>query len=148
MGRGRRTKQALVTSGAKSFIRFLEENDLKHEMAKSDLKEIYESRFRPSSNELSVCFSRVLSTIKVRLNLCQVVRGRVIFGDGETAALRMLDSDESTSEEEGRDDMEANLRCTTCKIDFQTDALLKNHLASGSHRQQSVLRTIRQSVEK
>ncbi|PFX17671.1 putative helicase MOV-10 [Stylophora pistillata] len=148
MQRRRRRRQAPVKSIAKSFIQFLEENDLKHEMAKSDLKEKYELQFRPSCNGSSVCFSRVLSTLKNRLNLCQVIRGRVVFGDGEAAALRILDSDESTSEEEERDDMERNLRCTTCKMDFHTDALLRKHLESGSHHQQSVLRTIRQSVEK
>lgn len=139
-----------IKSVAKTFIEFLEENDLKHEMPRTDLKSVFESKYRLKYCTPGVSFSSVLNTLKYHLRQCQEIHGRVIFGSGEAAALRMLsieDLEESSSDEE-EENYSRNPRCKICRRRFQDIAALENHLETVSHRQQSVLKKIRESVEK
>lgn len=139
-----------VKSVATTFIEFLGENGLKHEMPRSDLKSIFESRYRLKYSTPGVSFSSVLNALKYHLRQCQEIHGLVIFGSGEAAALRMLSLDvpeESSSDEEG-EMYRRNPRCKICKRSFQDIAALANHLETVSHRQQNVLKNIRESVEK
>lgn len=122
-------------------------------MLESELRSIYQSQFRLQYST-SVPFVRVLNALKFHLNLCQQLQDRVIFGGGEAAALQMLsidDPDESSSDEE---DLFASLvrslkpRCKICKRNFRDTAAYQSHLNTVTHRQQSILKKIRQSVEK
>ena len=139
-------------SVAQTFIQFLEKKKLKQDMLESELRSIYESQFRLQYSA-SVPFSRVLNALKYHLNLCQQLQDRVIFGGGEAAALKMLsieDADESSSEE---DEFSSLLnfgrpRCKICKRNFRGTAAYESHLNTVTHRQQSILKKIRQSVEK
>lgn len=144
-----------VKSIAQSFVHFLEKNNLKQDMLESELKSIYELKYRALYSAPGVSFSKVLNTLKYHLNLCQQLQDRVVFGGGEAAALRMLsidDPDESSSEEEG-DEFSSMMRnpaprCKICKRIFKDDTAYRNHLETVSHRQQSILKKIRESVER
>lgn len=139
---------------ARAFIKFLEEKKLKQDMLESQLKNIYDSQF-PLHYSTGVKFARVLNALKYHLNLCQQLQDRVIFGGGEAAALKMLsldDPDESSSEEEDEFSRLVRLatqtRCKICKRSFRGHAAYQSHLNTVSHRQQGILKKIRQSVEK
>ncbi|XP_078384845.1 putative helicase MOV-10 [Oculina patagonica] len=134
---------------AKTFIQFLEKNHLKQDvMPESELRDIYQSQFCPQYST-SVEFARVLNALKFHLNLCQQITDRVIFGGGEAAALQMFcidDTDESSSEE---DELSSLMpRCKICKRNFRSTFAYEFHLNTVGHRQQSILKKIRQSVEK
>ena len=137
---------------ARAFIKFLEEKKLKQDMLESQLKSIYDSQFL-LQHSTAVKFARVLNALKYHLNLCQQLQDRVIFGGGEAAALKMLsidDPDESSSDEDEFSKLVSLLRphCKICKRSFRGHAAYQSHLNTVSHRQQGILKTIRQSVEK
>lgn len=142
-------------SVAQAFIQFLEKKKLKQDMLVSELRSIYESQFRLQYSA-SVPFPRVLNALKYHLNLCQQLQDRVIFGGGEAAALKMLsieDPDESSSEEDEVPILASIMRslrprCKICKRNFRGTAAYESHLNTVTHRQQSILKKIRQSVEK
>jgi len=138
---------------AQTFIQFLEKNNLKNDMAESELRNIYQSQFCLQHRTPTAPFPRVLNALRYHLNLCQQLGDRVIFGGGEAAALQMLsidDPDESCSEEDEFSKL-MNLvtpRCKICKRTFRNRATYESHLATVTHRQQSILKSIRQSVER
>ena len=138
---------------AQTFIQFLEKNNLKNDMPESDLRNIYQSQFCLQHRTPTAPFPRVLNALRYHLNLCQQLEGRVIFGSGEAAALQMLSIDdpgESSSEEDELSKLMplARPRCKICKRTFTNSAAYENHLDTVTHRQQSILKRIRQSVEK
>ena len=122
-------------------------------MAESELRNIYQSQFCLQHRTPTAPFPRVLNALKYHLNLCQQLGDRVIFGGGEAAALQMLsidDRDESSSEEDELSKL-MNLvthRCKICKRTFRNSATYEIHLTTVTHRQQSILKRIRQSVER
>ena len=133
-----------VKGVAQTFIQFLEEKNLKQDMLESELRSIYQSQFRLEYS-ISVSFSRVFNALKYHLNKCQKIQDRVIFGGGEAAALKMLsidDSEESSSEEDEKPG------CKICKRTFTGDDVYDSHLNTVSHRQQSIFKKIRKSVER
>ena len=122
-------------------------------MPESDLRNIYQSQFCLQHSTPTAPFPRVLNALRYHLNLCQQIEGRVVFGSGEAAALQMLsidDPDESNSEEDEMSKLMDLLtpRCKICKRTFRNSATYESHLDTVSHRQQSILKSIRQSVEK
>lgn len=138
---------------AQTFIQFLEKNNLKNDMPESDLRNIYQSQFCLQHRTPTAPFPRVLNALKYHLNLCQQLGDRVIFGGGEAAALQMLsidDPDESSSEEDEFSKLIhlVRPRCKICKRTFRNNATYESHLDTVTHRQQSILKSIRQSVEK
>ena len=140
-------------SVAQTFIQFLEKNNLKNDMPESDLRNIYRSRFCLEHSTPTAPFPRVLNALRYHLNLCQQIEGRVVFGSGEAAALQMLsidDPDEASSEEDEVSKPMAlrTHRCKICKRTFRNSATYQSHLDTVTHRQQSILKSIRQSVEK
>lgn len=122
-------------------------------MPESDLRNIYQSQFCLQHPTPTAPFPKVLNALRYHLNLCQQLEGRVIFGSGEAAALQMLSIDdpgESSSEE---DEFSKRMhlvrpRCKICKRTFPNSVAYENHLDTVGHRQQSILKRIRQSVEK
>lgn len=138
---------------AQTFIQFLEKNNLKNDMPESDLRNIYQSQFCLQHPTPTAPFPRVLNALRYHLNLCQQLEGRVIFGSGEAAALQMLSIDDpgESGSEEDEFSMIMHLlrpRCKICKRTFPNSAAYASHLNTVTHRQQSILKRIRQSVEK
>ena len=122
-------------------------------MPESDLRNIYQSQFCLQHPTPTAPFPRVLNALRYHLNLCQQIEGRVVFGSGEAAALQMLstdDPDESNSEEDEVSKLMDLMthRCKICKRTFRNSATYESHLNTVTHRQQSILKSIRQSVEK
>ena len=122
-------------------------------MPESDLRNIYQSQFCLQHPTPTAPFPRVLNALRYHLNLCQQIEGRVVFGSGEAAALQMLSidvPDESNSEEDEVPKLMDLLtpRCKICKRTFRNSATYESHLNTVTHRQQSILKSIRQSVEK
>ena len=151
--RARSTSLNDEKSVAQTFIHFLEKNNLKNDMPESDLRNMYQSQFCLQHPTPTVAFPRVLNALRFHLNLCQQIEGRVIFGSGEAAALQMLsigNPDESNSEEDELSKLMdlVTHRCKICKRTFRNSATYASHLDTVSHRQQSILKSIRQSVEK
>lgn len=140
-------------SVAQTFIQFLEKNNLKNDMLESDLRNIYQSQFCLQHSTPTAPFPRVLNALRYHLNLCQQIGGRVVFGSGEAAALQMLsndDPDDSSSEEDEVSKLMhlVTNRCKICKRTFRDSATYQSHLDTVTHRQQNILKRIRQSVER
>lgn len=140
-------------SVAQTFIQFLEKNNLKNDMLESDLRNIYQSQFCLQHSTPTAPFPRVLNALRYHLNLCQQIGGRVVFGSGEAAALQILsndDPDDSSSEEDEVSKLMhlVTNRCKICKRTFRDSATYQSHLDTVTHRQQSILKRIRQSVER
>jgi len=140
-------------SVAKTFIEFLENESLKCDMAASELEKIYLSKFCLLFSTPDISFSRILNALTYHLNLCQRLQDRVIFGGGQTAALKLLsiedtEADPGSFEEEPAKIGRRQHRCKICSRNFRSIAALENHLKTVSHRQQDILQTIRESVER
>lgn len=130
---------------AKGFEAYLEENQLKETMTRSKLRDIYIGDFSTEHETNGVHFGDALNAMSFHLNLCQQIRGKVIFGGGEEAALAMLDSDDDD------DDWEKevhNFPCNTCRKPMPSRHALEKHHSSINHRQQMIFKTIRETLER
>ena len=156
-GTGRTIDQEKII--AQTFNKFLEDENLKKDMSVNELKQIYQVEFRTLYETLGMSFSKLLNTLTYRLNLCQQLQDRVIFGGGESAALQLLADDPGESEDEEDDNNEVDdffslmrlgrsFHCKVCKRDLGNDTAYRTHLAGVKHRQQHILKKIRKSLEK
>ena len=138
---------------AQTFVKFLEDGNRKENMFVHELRQIYQE-FRSLYDTLGMSFSKLLNTLTYRLNMCQQLQDRVIFGGGDAAALQLLNDDPSDeSEGEDEDDFFSLLRrgayhCKVCKRDLGSAVTYKSHMAGVKHRQQYILRKIRKSLQK
>lgn len=141
-------------SVAKTFVEFLEKESLKGDMLVSELGQIYLSKFCLLCSTPGIPFSRIVNALTYHLNLCQRLQDRVIFGGGDSAALQLLSTedhdaaDPSAVEEDSAVISRRTPRCKICKRDFRSVTAYENHLQTVSHRQQDILKTIRESVER
>ncbi len=137
---------------AQTFVKFLEDENRKEDMFVHELKQIYQEEYRSLYETLGMSFSKLLNTLTYRLNLCQRLQDRVIFGGGDAAALQLLANDPDESEED-EGDFFSYMRhgayyCKVCKRDLGSPAAYRSHLAGVKHRQQHILRKIRKSLQK
>ena len=134
-----------------TFVKFLEDENLKEDMFVHELREIYQVEFRSLYDTLGMSFSKLLNTLTYHLNLCQQIQDRVIFGGGDAAALQLLADDSGESEEDEYDFFSYRhgaYYCKVCKRDLGSEVAYRNHRAGVKHRQQHILRKIRRSLEK
>ena len=141
---------------ANTFVEFLEKESLKHDMLVSHMEKIYLSKFCVLYTTPVIPFKRILKALTYHLNLCQRLQDSVIFGSGKTAALKLL-SIEDTGPDVGfvEAESEPNINisrktpcCDVCKRNFRSIAAYENHVKTVSHRQQNLLKMIRESVER
>ena len=140
---------------ANTFVEFLEKESLKYDMLASHLEEIYLSKFCVLYSTPVIPFQRILRALSYHLNMCQRLQDRIIFGSGETAALKLLSIEDADPDsgfvEESEPDINISRKtpcCDVCKRNFKTIAAYENHVKTVSHRQQNLLKTIRESVER
>ena len=144
---------------ANTFVEFLEKESLKCDMLVSLLEKIYLSKFCVLYSTPVIPFKRILNALTYHLNLCQRLQGSVVFGSGKTAALKLLsieakdgDPDSSFSvEAESEPNINISRKtpcCDVCKRNFRSIAAYENHVRTVSHRQQNLLKMIRESVER
>ena len=142
-------------SVANTFVEFLEKESLKNDMPMSHLEKIYLAKFCVLYSTPVIPFPRILRALTYHLNLCQRLQDRIIFGSGETAALKLLSIEDADPDsgfvEESEPDINISHRtpsCDVCKRNFKSIAAYENHVRTVSHRQQNLLKTIRDSVER
>ena len=143
---------------AKTFVEFLEKESLKCDMLVSRLEKIYLSKFCVLYSTPVIPFQRILNALTYHLNLCQRLQDSVVFGSGKTAALKLLsikakDADPDSSFVEAESEPNINISrkrpcCDVCKRNFRSIAAYENHVRTVSHRQQNLLKMIRESVER
>lgn len=138
---------------AQTFIKFLEDGKRKEDMFVGELRQIYQDEFRSLYETPGMSFSKLLNTLTYRLNLCQLLQDRVVFGGGGAAALQLF-ADDPCSESEDEDDCVSFMRrdeayhCKVCKKDLGNADDYRRHMAGVKHRQQYILRKIRKSLQK
>ena len=140
-------------SVAKTFVDFLENESLKHDMVLPQLEKIYQSKFCLQYSTPIIPFSRILNALTYHLNLCQRLQDRVVFGGGEKAALQLLANEDPAADPDsfGEETVTFSRRtpsCKICKKEFRSVTAYENHLKTVSHRQQNILKMIRESVER
>ena len=132
---------------AKSFDKFLEENSLKTTMERGRLQDIYKEQFLPLQT-FRMPFGRVLNALTYHLGICQEVKGSIVFGGGEEAALHLLSTDDKPVDAL-QFLLESHLNpycCLTCRKSMQSAEALRQHQLGVKHRQQEILKKIRESL--
>lgn len=138
---------------AKTFAKFLEDENRKEDMFVHELKHIYQAEFCPLYDTLGMSFSKMLNTLTYHLNMCQQLQDKVIFGAGEAAALQLLSGERDEESGDDENDFFSTLRhgqfyCKVCKRSLGNATAYDQHMTGVKHRQQYILRKIRKSLEK
>lgn len=138
---------------AKTFAKFLEDENRKEDMFVHELKHIYQAEFCPLYDTLGMSFSKMLNTLTYHLNMCQQLQDKVIFGGGEAAALQLLSAEGDEESGDDENDFFSVLRhgqfyCKVCKRSLGNAIAYDQHMTGVKHRQQYILRKIRKSLEK
>ena len=140
---------------ANTFVEFLEKESLKYDMLVSHLEKIYLSKFCVLYTTPVIPFQRILRALSYHLNMCQRLQDCIIFGSGETAALKLLSIEDADPDSGFVEESEPNVNisrktpcCEVCKRNFKSFSAYENHVRTVSHRQQDLLKTIRESVER
>lgn len=138
---------------AKTFAKFLEDENRKEDMFVHELKHIYQAEFCPLYDTLGMSFSKMLNTLTYHLNMCQQLQDKVIFGSGEAAALQLLSGEGDEESGDDENDFFSALRhgqfyCKVCKRSLGNAIAYDLHMTGVKHRQQYILRKIRKSLEK
>ena len=135
----------LQNAVSKCFLEYLESEGRKETTTISQLREIFERQFQTEYETHGVRFPRVLNTLSYHMNECQHVRGKVVFGCGEEAALQILDSDSDSDSDES---FLYPHYCEVCKRNFGSQGAYQFHLGTVRHRQQRILGTIKTTLER
>lgn len=131
---------------AQGFATYLDEHQLKKTMRKTELRDIYNNDFSKTYETDGVSFRSALNEMCFHLNLCQQIRGKVVFGGGDAAAEFMFDSDDD--EEWERESKECSFPCDVCRKPLPNCRALERHKSSINHRQQIIFKKIRETLEK
>lgn len=128
---------------AKRFYKYLDDNALKDNMEKIQLEAIYNHRFKPTQ-EMRISFGKILNALTFHLDICQEVKGKIIFGSGEEAALHLLSNDDEQAET--NETLSEPFLCRSCMKSFRNDMALLLHQQTVKHRQQEILKKIKESL--
>ena len=144
---------AIQKSVSRDFLQFLEDTDRKVTTTTAKLEKIYTNEFCVARGSHGVVFRDVLNTLSYHMNECQKIQDKVVFGSGEEAVLQMLECDSQPA----RSGASASFaipaifspkHCSTCKRDFKSYVGFMKHQDTVQHRQQELLCTIRETLER
>ena len=143
---------AIQKSVSRDFLQFLEDTDRKVTTTTAKLEKIYTNEFCVARGSHGVVFGDVLNTLSYHMNECQKIQDKVVFGSREEAVLQMLECDSQPARSGASASFTIPIfspkHCSTCKRDFKSYVGFMKHQDSVQHRQQELLCTIRETLER